>query len=432
MFLKKARHFILFALLLLPAIALSSQSHINLIKVDSIINPIVAEFISRSIEASEKDGALALVIELDTPGGLDLAMRSIVKDILNSPVPVIVYVHPGGARAASAGVMITMAAHVAAMSPATNIGAAHPVNLGVGGEKADETMMKKIENDAAAYARGIAEKKGRNARWAEKAVRESVSITADKAKELKVIDIVAPTLDALIEEIERKEVLLADEKKVTLALKDAERKYLEMDFRQKILSTISDPNIAYILMMVGFLGLYLELSNPGLIFPGVVGGVSLILAFVAFQTLPVNYAGVLLVVLGIVLLFLELMVISYGLLTMGGIGAILLGSLMLFERSAPFLRVSYVVIFSTVAALSVIFIFVITMAVKTFSRHVATGLESLIGLVGEARTVIDKRGKVFVHGELWEAKSDEIIEKGEKVEVKEIKGMLLSVKKAEE
>jgi len=432
MHLKRSLHLVFLLLLLLPAIASSAQSHINLIKIDSIINPIIAEFISRSIASSEKDGALALVIELDTPGGLDLAMRSIVKDILGSPVPVIVYVHPGGARAASAGVMITMAAHVAAMSPATNIGAAHPVNLGAGGEKVDETMMKKIENDAAVYARGIAEKKRRNGEWAEKAVRESVSITAHEAKELNVIDIVAPDLDALLDEIEGKEVLLADGKKIMLALKGAERKTLEMDFRQKILSTISDPNIAYILMMLGFLGLYLELSNPGLIFPGVVGGVSLILAFVAFQTLPINYAGIILVTLGIILLFLELMIISYGLLTIGGIGAILLGSLMLFETSVPFLKVSYTVIFSTVISLSVVFIFIITMAVKSFSRHVATGLESLIGLAGEAKTIIDKRGKVFVHGELWEAKSNKIIEKGEKVEVVGIKGMLLTVKKTEE
>lgn len=431
MTLKKARLFIFLSLLLFPLIASSSKNHINLIRVESIINPIVADFIARSIETSEKDGALALLIELDTPGGLDLAMRSIVKDILSSPVPVIVYVHPGGARAASAGVMITMAAHVAAMSPATNIGAAHPVNLGGGGEKMDETMGKKVENDAAAYARGIAEKKGRNAEWAEKAVRESVSITADEAAELKVVDVIAPSIDALLEKIEGRQVLMGDDKKVTLMLKDADRKTLEMDFRQKILSTISDPNIAYMLMMLGFLGLYLELSNPGLIFPGVVGGVSLILAFVAFQTLPINYAGVLLVALGIVLLFLELMIISYGLLTIGGIGAILLGSLMLFESSAPFLRVSYAVIFSTVAALSAVFIFIITMAVRTFSRHVATGLEGLVGLVGEASTVIDKRGKVFVHGELWEARSDEIIEKGERVEITDIKGMLLHVKKAE-
>lgn len=431
MFLKKVRLLFFITLLLLPAFALSSKNHINFISVESIINPIIADFISRSIEMSENDGALALVIELDTPGGLDLAMRSIVKDILNSEVPVIVYVHPEGARAASAGVMITMAAHVAAMSPATNIGAAHPVNLGAGGREIDETMMKKVENDAAAYARSIAEKKGRNGDWAEKAVRESVSVTAEEAKKLGVIDIVAPSFDVLAHEIDGKDVIISDGKKVTLALKGAERKVLEMDFRQKILSTISDPNIAYILMMIGFLGLYLELSNPGLIFPGVVGGVSLILAFVAFQTLPINYAGVLLVVLGIILFFLEIMVISYGLLTLGGIGAILLGSLMLFETSAPFLRVSYAVIFSTVAALSAIFIFVITMAVKTFSRHVATGLEALIGLVGEATTVIDKHGKVFVHGEIWEASSDEMIEKGEKVEVTGIKGMMLHVKKAE-
>ena len=421
-----------FTILSLPLNASSNEGHINVIKVDSIINPIIADFISKSLETSVEEGAKALVIELDTPGGLDLSMRSIVKDILNSPIPVIVYVHPSGARAASAGVMITMAAHVAAMTPGTNTGAAHPVNLGGGGqEKPDETMMKKVENDAVAYIRGIADKKGRNADWAEKAVRDSVSITAEEAETLNVIDIVAPTLEKLLEEIEGEEVEVGEET-VKLELKDLEQRTIEMDLRHRILNTISNPNIAYILMMLGFLGLYLELSNPGLILPGVVGSVSLILAFVAFQTLPINYAGVLLVVLGVILLFMEIMIVSYGLLTIGGIACITFGSLMLFETTAPFMKVSLSVIFPTVAAISAVFIFVITFAIKAQAGKVVTGEEGLIGLTGKATESIDKRGKVFIHGELWTAESEDPIQKDETVEVVAVKDMTLKVRKKPE
>lgn len=408
--------------------AFPSEGHLNIIKIDGIINPIVADFISKAVTSSSDDGAKALVIELDTPGGLDLSMRSIVKDILNAEIPVIVYVHPSGARAASAGVMITMAAHVAAMTPGTNIGAAHPVNLGAGGQEMDETMKEKVVNDMVAYIKGIATKRGRNADWAEKAVRESVSITAEEAKKLGVIDVIASSLDKLLNEIEGRDVQVG-EKKVKLELKGLDQKIIEMDLRHRILNTISNPNIAYLLMMLGFLGIYLELSNPGLILPGVVGAVSLILAFVAFQTLPINYAGVLLIVTGIVLLFLEIWIVSYGFLSIGGIASITMGSLMLFETSAPFLKVSYAVIFPTVAALSAIFLFVITFAIRAQTRKVFTGKEGLIGLTCEASEDIENRGKVFVHGELWDAESNEPVNKGEKVEVVGIEGMVLKVRK---
>lgn len=406
----------------------ASDGHINIIKIDGIINPIVADFISKSVAKSGEDGAKALIIELDTPGGLDLSMRSIVKEILNSKIPVVVYVYPSGARAASAGVMITMAAHVAAMAPGTNIGAAHPVNLGAGGGRTDETMMEKVVNDAVAYIRSIADKRGRNSDWAEKAVRESVSITAEEAREKKVIDFVAPSLEKLLEMMEGMEVIVG-EKKVVLSLAGLDRHEIGMDLRQRILNTISDPNIAYILMMLGFLGLYLELSNPGLILPGVVGGVSLILAFVAFQTLPISYAGVLLIIIGLILLLLEIMIVSYGLLTIGGIACLTIGSLMLFETTAPFLRVSYSVLFPTVAAVSVIFIFVVTNGIRAQRRKIFTGEEGLVGLIGEAREDIERTGKVFVHGELWDAESDEPISRGEKVEVVGVENMVLKVRR---
>ena len=283
-----------------------------------------------------------------------------------------------------------------------------------------------------AYVRGIATKRGRNADWAEKAVRESISVTAEEAERLKVIDHVAPTLDSLLEKIEDTEVVVAGEKKVTLHLKDLERKTMEMDLRHRILDTISNPNIAYILMMIGLLGIYIELSNPGMILPGVVGGVSLILAFTAFQTLPINYAGVMLIVLGLVLLFMEIWVISYGLLSVGGIACITIGSLMLFETSAPFLRVSYAVLFPTVAALSAILLFVVTFAIKAQSRKISTGEEGLIGLVGEASEDIDGKGKVFVHGEIWNAECDGKIGKGEKVEIVGVDGMVLKVRRPKE
>jgi len=414
--------------------ALPSEGHVNIVKIDGIINPIVADFISRAIKASGDDGASALIVELDTPGGLDLSMRQIVKDVLNAPVPVIVYVSPSGARAASAGAMITMAGHIAAMAPGTNIGAAHPVNIG-GSKGDDETMMKKVENDAAAYIMGIANKRGRNTEWAEKAVRESASITAEEAKKLKVIDFVAPDLNSLLDAAEETEVTVAGGKKVKLSLKGLERRSIEMDLRHNILNIISDPNIAYLLMMLGFLGLYLELSNPGLILPGVIGGVSLILAFVAFQTLPINYGGVMLVIVGVILLFLEIMIVSYGMLTIGGIALITLGSLMLFETTAPFLKVSYSIIFPTVAAISAIFIFIITFAVKAQSRDIVTGKEGLIGMKGKVSESMDnagdKKGTVFVHGELWQAKSDEPLVTGENIIVVDIHDMVLKVKRDE-
>ncbi|MBW2650895.1 MAG: nodulation protein NfeD, partial [Deltaproteobacteria bacterium] len=262
----------------------------DVITVDSAITPAVAKYVTGAIDQSGADGSAGIIILLDTPGGLDLAMRDIVKKLLTPPLPVIVFVYPSGARAASAGVMITMAAPLAAMAPGTNIGAAHPVAIGIGG-KMSETMAKKVENDAVAYARGIANNRMRNADWAEEAVKESVSITAEKALELNVIDVIASDMEELLEKIDGTTIMLPSGD-VILETKGTIINKREMGLREKILVTLSNPNIAYLLMMIGLAGLYFEFSNPGAILPGVVGGISLILAFFAMQTLPVNYAGI--------------------------------------------------------------------------------------------------------------------------------------------
>ncbi len=397
-------------------------------KVDGIVNPVMSEFLSKGIEEATQQGAEAFIIELDTPGGLDLAMRDIVKTILSSEIPVVVYVSPGGARAASAGVFITIAAHVAAMAPGTNIGAAHPV--AVGGGKMDETMVKKVENDAVAYIRGIAEKKGKNADWAEKAVRESVSISAEEALKLNVIDIVSPSLEKLLSDINNRKVELITGEKV-LNTENVEIKPMEMGWRHRILDAISNPNVAYILMMIGLAGLYFELSNPGAIVPGVIGGICLILAFYAFQTLPINYAGVLLILLAIVLFIMEIAVVSYGLLSVAGIISLTLGSLMLIDSPAPYMRVSLSVIAPTVILVSAVFILAISFAVKAALSKPISGEEGLIGEIGVAETPISPEGRVFIHGEIWKAESDLPINKKEKVEVVKVEGLMVKVKKVD-
>jgi membrane-bound serine protease (ClpP class) len=410
----------------LPLIAASGNKMINLIEVDSIINPVSAEYIIDSIKTTEKESAQCLIIKLDTPGGLDTSMRQIIKEILNTQVPIIVYVAPDGARAASAGVLITMAAHVAAMAPGTNIGAAHPVSMG--GGKMSREMSEKVENDAVAYIQSIATKRKRNIEWAEKAVRESVSIKADEALKINVIDLVSPNLDDLLQKLDGREVDI-DGKKVILATKGATVKDLRMSFREKILATLTDPNIAYILMMLGVAGLYFELAHPGAIFPGVIGAICLILAFYSFQVLSVNYAGMLFITLAIVLFLAEIKVASYGLLSIGGTICLLLGSLMLFDSTSPYLRPSLAVLIATIAITATFFITVATLAFRAYIRRPASGSEGMIGLTGVVVSRIAPNGKVFIHGEYWNAYSEEVIEEGEEVEVIEIKGLKIKVKK---
>ncbi len=399
---------------------------VYVIKVSSTINPAVADFVISSIETAEEANAVALVIQLDTPGGLDRAMRDIIKAMLNSRIPIVVYVSPPGGRAASAGVLITLAADIAAMAPGTNIGAAHPVS--VGGGKMDETMAEKVANDAAAYARSIAEKKGRNADWAEEAVRKSVSLTEREAFEKNVIDLVAKDLSDLLEKIDGLKV----EKEgsvFVLETKEAVVKFLKMGLRHRILNALSDPNVAYILLMIGIYGVFFELSNPGAIFPGVVGGISLILGFYALQTLSVNYAGMLLILLALILFILEIKVQSYGMLTVGGIISLFLGSVMLFKTKDPYLRISMKTIIPMVVLSAVFFGLVILLAVKAQRRKPITGFEGIIGQKGKAHTDIDGKGKVFVSGEIWDAVSEEPIEKGCEIEVIGKEGFRLIVKK---
>ncbi|HET6461854.1 MAG TPA: nodulation protein NfeD [Syntrophales bacterium] len=424
---------VMFALLLLVPIfnqLLAEQKRpvFDTITVHATITPPVAEYIIQSIDESTKAGSDGLIILLDTPGGLDLAMRDIAKAILNASIPVIVYVYPSGARAASAGVIITIAAHVAAMAPGTNIGAAHPVGLGIG--TADKTMMKKVENDAVAYVRGIAEKRGRNADWVEKSVRKSESVTAEEALKLKVIDFVAPDLNSLLKQMDGKEVSVLS-KKWIIRTTDAVVNEKKMSVRLRVLSAISDPNIAYILLLVGLAGLYFELAHPGVILPGVIGGISLIMAFFAMQTLPVNYAGILLILFGIILFIAEIKVVSHGLLTVGGIISLVLGSLLLFESPDPALRVSWIVMTPVLAAICLFFAGVITLVLKAQMRRRRTGKEGMAGEEGKAVTDIHETGTALVSGEYWKASSDKRIEKDRAVRVVQVEGLKIKVEEIE-
>ncbi len=428
------KRIVILIILFLPMVFLSlgasgnQKKQVLAIKVNGVINPVSSEFISKSIIKANALRAEALVIELDTPGGLDTSMRSIVKDIIASNVPVVVYVSPSGARAASAGAFITLAAHVAAMAPGTNIGAAHPVSMG---EKMDKTMSEKATNDSAAYIRSLAERTGRNAGWAEDAVRKSISATETEALKEHVIDIVSKDLTSLLKEIDGRTVTTASGEK-TLNTAETSIIHTEMDLRYKILAFISDPSVAYMLMLLGFYGLFFELTNPGTIFPGVTGAIFLILAFYSFQTLPVNYAGLLLIILALILFILEIKIVSHGLLTIGGIIAMVIGSLMLFESPAPFLRLSLSIILPAVILTALFFTATFSLAYRALRRKPATGGEGLIGIEGKAITDITKDGgMVALRGEVWSASSDDMIIKGDKIEVISLSGLQIKVKKKE-
>ena len=392
---------------------------------EGVINPVAAEYLHESIVFAEANQANLLVFQLDTPGGLDTSMRIMVKDINASQVPVAVYVAPTGARAASAGVFLTMAAHVAAMSPGTNIGAAHPVAMG--GEKMDKVMQEKVENDAVAYIQSIAERRGRNADWAEDAVRKSVSATAKQALELKIIDVYAERLQQLLKEIDGKEIHFGAQP-LHLQTADARLQEYPMSWRLQALKALSDPNIAYVLMTIGTIGIIAELYNPGAILPGIVGGISLILAFYSLQSLPVDYAGVLLLILGLVMLILEATVTSYGLLAIGGITSLLLGSLMLIKDEFPFYQLSWSVILPVVILGGGFTFLIVTLGVKSLRKRTTTGGEGLIGMSGVAKTDLSPGGQIFVHGELWEAISQETLKAGDPIQVTSIDGLTLHVK----
>lgn len=401
-------------------------SRILHIKVNAAINPVIAEFILEAIERGEKESYDALLIEIDTPGGLDESMREIIKEILNTRLLVVVYVSPPGARAASAGTLITLAADVAAMAPGTNIGAAHPVAMG---GQMDKEMEKKVVNDAVAYIKGLARKRGRNEKWAEEAVTQSISTSAEEALKLKVVDLVAANVDELIKKLDGR-VVEKDGEPIKFATTAAAVDNVEMSFRQRMLKTLSNPNIAYILMMIGVWGLFFELTNPGAIFPGVIGALCLLVGLYSLHTLPVNYAGMALIGLGIVLLILEVKVTSYGLLTMGGLASMALGSMMLIRSPGPFLSISKGVIFGTVGLTGLVFVFVLFAVIRAQRSAPVSGPEGLVGQTARVIAGVSRSGgKIFLHGEYWEAVSEEPIEPGENARVRSVEGLTIQVER---
>ena len=429
----KKRTIIFFLLLMsiffysLTAYYTTPKSSIYLLQLSGIINPITSQYVVGGIEDAEAEEAECLILQLDTPGGLDTSMRDIIRKMLNSPIPIIVYVSPSGGRAASAGVFITLASNIAAMAPGTNIGAAHPVVMGEG--EIDEEMKAKMENDAAAYIKSIAEKRGRNVQWAEKAVRESASITEQEAIEIGIIEFIANDVEELIEIIDGVRVTTASETR-TLKTKGAEIIPVKMTFKDLFLHSLTNPNIAYILLFLGIYGILGEFSNPGSFFPGIVGGISLILAFVALQSIPINYGGLLLIIFGVVLFVIEVYTPTFGLLTAGGVTSLILGSFMLSKSTAPFLRISLGLIISISLATAAFFVFALSKGIKIQWKKPVTGREGLLGKVGIAKTDLAPEGTIFIHGERWQAcAEDETIKEGEEVEVLEVKGLNLIVKK---
>lgn len=430
------RSFRSFAALLLSAGALLSAAAggagqstgrlVHLISVDGGINVAVDDFIRESIDRAEEARANALVIQLDTPGGLLKSTQSIVKEIFAAPLPIVVYVAPSGSGAGSAGVFITLAAHVAAMAPGTNIGAAHPVSVGGGDVKG--TMGEKIENFAASFSETIAQKRGRNTEWAIQAVRRSVAITEKEALAKNVIDIVARDLDDLLTQADGRKVEV-NGKTVVVETQGARVERFEMGLKQKVLNVLSDPNIAYLLLMAGLLGLYMEFSHPGVFFPGVAGAIALLLALTSFQILPINYAGLALILFGLALLVGEAFFPSFGILGIGGAVSLALGSLLLFDTQSSDLAVDRSVIFSAVVTLSAFVLLISYLVVKTQRKKPTTGLEGMIGEIGEVREALRPRGKVFVHGEYWNAEADGEIAAGEKIRVVGFDGMLLKVQR---
>jgi len=401
--------------------------HVDLIVIDGGINPAVNDFIRESIDRAEQTKAKALIIQLDTPGGLLSSTRTIVKEILNAPLPVFVYVAPSGAGAGSAGVFITLAGNIAAMAPGTNIGAAHPV--AGGGQEVKGVMGEKLENFTASFSETIARERGRDTEFAIQAVRRSISITDKQALEKGVIDIIANDVNDLLKQANGREVKIRGTK-LKLVLDGVRVDRFEMGMKQKIINVLADPNIAYLLMMAGILGLYMEFSNPGAIFPGVAGGIALLLALTSFQVLPINYAGLLLIGLGMALLIAEAFVPSFGILGIGGVVSLGLGSVLLFDVQGSDLSVQPSIIIAAVGTFATFVLIVSYLVVKSQSSKVNLGYEGLVGEMGEVRERLDLRGKVFVHGEYWDAVGDEEIQAGEKVEVVGAEGLLLKVKRA--
>ncbi len=422
-FLTIAMSGLLALIFILPSISFAAR-HVDLIVIDSPITPVSAKYISDGIRQAERDGAEALIIQMDTPGGLMEATWSIDKKILAADVPVIVYIYPSGGRAASAGVYISYAAHILAMAPSTNIGSAHPVTMG--GGDSSKVMTEKITNDAVAHIKGLAEKRGRNAKWAEQAVRESVNITEKEAVQLKVADLIASTPEGLLEKLDGRHVVL-ENREVTLHVKDADIIRKSMTLWDKILDKISHPNIAYLLMIFGFYGIFFELRSPGAVFPGVFGAICLVLAFFALQVLSMNTAGFMLIILAFVFWILEAFIPGFGVLAAGGLVSFVLGSMMLFKT--PEVKVSLGLII-TMAVCTGLFLFVgLGLAFKTRLTKATTGQQGLVGEIGTAVNPLNPEGQISVHGEVWKAVSSKPVRKGEKVVITAVKGLEVRVEK---
>jgi membrane-bound serine protease (ClpP class) len=430
----KIRRIILLLSILLLAISLATSAQaqtprIDVITIKGTINPVLVDYVERGIKQAEDDGARALIIRMDTPGGLDKAMRDIVQLIVNSRVPVVVYISPAGARAASAGVFITIAAHVAVMAPNTAIGAAHPVSIGEEGEQAmSATMEEKVVNDAAALIRSLAEAHGRNMEWAEKAVRESVSATEQEALELNVIDMIAPDLDTLVAQLDGRQVTLLYNQQVTLQTRGAVINDVPMRTIEKFLYAIADPNIAYLLLSVATLGIMAEIFNPGLIFPGIVGGISLLMAFYSLGVLPVNYTGILLILLAIGLFIGEVLSTSFGIFTAGGVVSLVAGSLILFKGASPVFQIDPWLIATVTIIITGALTFIVHRAVVAHRKQAKTGREDLIGKTATVKVALNPEGTVFLKGEHWTAISESgEVKPGEEVVIKRIDGLTLYV-----
>jgi len=438
-------------MLLVAALWLASPhaapAPVALVSIQGAIGPATADFVSRSLERAAKEGAPLVVLRLDTPGGLDSSMRDIIRDILASPVPVAAWVGPSGARAASAGTFILYASHIAAMAPATNLGAASPVAIGgspeagkpdSGGKDAKkgtaplgDTMMRKVTNDASAYIRSLAQLRGRNANWAERAVREAVSLSATEAKKIKVIDLVAESVPALLAALDGRSVEAAGVKR-TLAVSDAQVSNIEPDWRTRVLSVITNPSVAYLMILVGIYALIFEFTNPGLILPGVVGAICILIAMYAFQLLPVNYAGLALLLLGIAFMVAEVWITSHGALAVGGLAAFVVGSVMLLDTDVPQFEIPYALIGGVTAASATFLFLVLGMLVRSRRRPVVSGREELIGAPGEALEDIAGEGWARVHGERWRVRTRAPLKRGQALRVAAIDGLVLEVTHATE
>ena len=427
---------ILIGSLLITSIVAEAQTagqHIDVLTIKGTINPVLTDYIDRGIEKAEENRATAVIIQMDTPGGLDTAMRDIIQSIVNARIPVVVYVSPAGARAASAGTYITLAAHIAVMAPNTAIGAATPVSLGEGGEsQMSEEMKHKVINDAIAYIRDLAESHGRNAEWAEKAVRDGDSVSSREALQLNVVDMISPDLDTLISQIDGRQVTMLGGQVVTLHTSGVPINHVKMNVIENFLYTIADPNIAFLLLSIASLGIMIEIFNPGLIFPGIVGAISGILAFYSLGQLPVNIAGVLLIILAFGLFIGEALTASFGLFTVGGVTSLVVGSLILFQGGSPLFRVDPWLIAIVAIVIAATFGFVVNRVIRAHRKQAGTGREELIGKKAVVKETLDPEGTVFFKGELWAAIAEkEQVEPGEEVIISGVDGLTLQVIKKE-